>query len=542
MRWSIIVILSILTNPLSATEVDVLIKDAEKAKKANNHRREGDLYLKAANHYIDAGDYKEAKNYAKKSDDAYKDAGISLNRIYSKMVLANAFDKLGRIKKAIAEYDEAKKLAIANNKNDELLICYMKLAKLYQQSGNSAKQEEYKLLVETFDESKMTESLKQELGSVISDLKGTKTQLIGTKEELESAKDTIETKTKQNQAQAHQLEVQEHINRATRAELQATEAENKAKNTVIIALVGGILLIVAFTFLVIRGYRIQKVQNEIIREQKKGIEDSIAYAKGLQSAILPREEVIRSHLPDSFILYKPKDVISGDFYWFEEKGSMIFFAVADCTGHGVPGAMVSMVCSNALRQAVNEYYLTDPGQILDKARELLKLSFANSKENVKDGMDIALCMLDKNSLNLHYAGANNPLWIIRKDGDEVEEHKGDKQPVGHYAVEKPFNTLIVKLREGDSIYLFSDGYADQFGGKQGKKFKYRALKSKLLEITTKEASSQLMELNNTFVDWKSDYEQVDDVCLMGIRMINVSSRKSKTTNESKSKLRHLTSQ
>src|SRR5690606_10543397 len=225
-------------------------------------------------------------------------------------------------------------------------------------------QEEYELLITTFEESKMSAGLKRELGSVISDLKGTKNKLEGTEVELKSAQDTIQTKVEENKAQAQQIELQAQINRAKDADLKRADAERKTQNTIIISLVGGIGLIVLITILVIRGYRVQKIQNAIITEQKKGIEDSIEYAKGLQRAMLPREEEIRSHLPDSFVLYKPKDVISGDFYWFEEKGTMLFFAVADCTGHGVPGAMVSMVCSNALRQAVNEYYLTDPAQIL----------------------------------------------------------------------------------------------------------------------------------------------------------------------------------
>ena len=187
----------------------------------------------------------------------------------------------------------------------------------------------------------------------------------------------------------------------------------------------------------------------------------------------------KNAFPKSFILFKPKDIVSGDFYWMEtiqladeriselvdknkfKSNQLILFASCDCTGHGVPGAMVSMVCNNALNRAVREFGLIDPGLILDKVREFVILTFANSEKKRKDGMDISLCVFDKDKMELKWSGANNPLWIIRKDAKELEEIKANKQPIGNSEHYKPFVTHTVKLNIGDSIYIFTDGFQDQ---------------------------------------------------------------------------------
>jgi len=192
------------------------------------------------------------------------------------------------------------------------------------------------------------------------------------------------------------------------------------------------------------------------------------------------------------------------------------FAAADCTGHGVPGAMVSVVCNGGLNRSVREYGLTNPGEILDKTRDIVIEEFAKSEEEVKDGMDIALCSIKGKKLK--YAGANNPLWIIQKDGTEVIQIKADKQPIGKYAQEHPFKTHEIDVNEGDTIYLFSDGYQDQFGGEKGKKFKTANLKRLLLTIQNETIDKQKELLIKAFEDWKGELEQVDDVCVIGVRV------------------------
>lgn len=259
-------------------------------------------------------------------------------------------------------------------------------------------------------------------------------------------------------------------------------------------------------------------QKEIVEEKNKEILDSIAYAKRIQAAILPSARVINEALPDHFIFYQPKDIVAGDFYWLEKRDGKILVAAADCTGHGVPGAMVSVICNNGLNRSVREHGLTDPGKILDKTREIILAEFEKSDEEVKDGMDISLCSISPDTLSLSWAGANNPLWILRAEWNEIEEIRPNKQPIGKFAENKPFTTHEVSLKKGDVIYLFTDGYADQFGGEKNKKFKYSRLKELLLEINKEPLAVQADILNRRFKSWKGEMEQTDDICVVGIRI------------------------
>jgi serine phosphatase RsbU (regulator of sigma subunit) len=254
--------------------------------------------------------------------------------------------------------------------------------------------------------------------------------------------------------------------------------------------------------------------HHIITEKNKDIIQSINYAKRIQSAILPSTNALEHLLSDHFILYKPKDIVAGDFYWLEEKDGRILFAAADCTGHGVPGAMVSVVCNNALNRSVREYNLIEPGKILDKVREIVIQEFEKSNEDVKDGMDIALCALYENILE--YSGAYNPLWIVRKD--ELIEIKADKQPIGKFDNPLPYVTHRIELQKGDTIYLFTDGYVDQFGGEYGKKFKANAFRKLIVSIKDKTMAEQKMQFEEVIEAWRGVHDQVDDICVIGVRI------------------------
>jgi serine phosphatase RsbU (regulator of sigma subunit) len=258
-------------------------------------------------------------------------------------------------------------------------------------------------------------------------------------------------------------------------------------------------------------------QKEIIEEKNKDITASITYAKRLQEAILPPKSIIESYLPDSFILFKPKDIVAGDFYWMETSSEQkILFAAADCTGHGVPGAMVSVVCSNALNRAVKEFGISEPGKILDKVKELVVETFQKSESEVRDGMDISLLSIDKATNKLEWAGANNPLLILRNK--ELIEFKPDKQPIGKVDITIPFKTHQFTLAKGDLLYTFTDGFADQFGGPKGKKFKYAQLKELLVSIHSLPMPEQLLKINSEIEVWRGNLEQVDDILLAGIRI------------------------
>jgi tetratricopeptide (TPR) repeat protein/DNA-binding CsgD family transcriptional regulator len=281
---------------------------------------------------------------------------------------------------------------------------------------------------------------------------------------------------------------------------------------------------------------IAEAQKEIVEEKNLKILDSITYAKRLQNAILPSSHVFKKWLIDSFIFYKPKDIVAGDFYWMEvikrENRNIIFYAVADCTGHGVPGAMVSVVCSNALNRSVKEFKITDPAKLLDKVTELVKEAFAKSDETIKDGMDIAICALDLVDKKVWYAGANNPLYritdlqteisgehrIMQIDQRKLIEYKADKQPIGEYEYMKPFTTTEIQLEPRDCIYIFSDGFSDQFGGEKGKKYKSANFKRFLMQIESKEMDAQKEILDTEINRWRGEIEQVDDICVIGLRI------------------------
>lgn len=261
---------------------------------------------------------------------------------------------------------------------------------------------------------------------------------------------------------------------------------------------------------------IVNMQKEALAHKNEEITASITYAKRIQNAILPPHRLVKKYLPDSFILYKPKDIVAGDFYWMEKVDKHILFSAADSTGHGVPGAMVSVICNNALSRSVREFKLTQPSLILDKAREIVISEFEKSDDDVKDGMDISLCALNSITNELQWSGANNPLIIIRNN--EIIEIKPDKQPVGKYSGAKNFTNHLIQLQKGDLLYIFSDGYSDQFGGENGKKLKYKTFKQLLLKHHTKTMAIQKTELNTAIELWKGGLEQVDDICIIGLRI------------------------
>ena len=259
-------------------------------------------------------------------------------------------------------------------------------------------------------------------------------------------------------------------------------------------------------------------QKEIIEETNKHITDSIKYAKRIQEAFLPSEKSINELLKNAFILYKPKDIVSGDFYWIERKGNKILFAVVDCTGHGVPGAFMSIIGFNGLNQIVNEYNYTRPADILTHLNKsisnTLKQHVDDSK--IRDGMDVAICSIDLENNKLEFAGAFSPLFILRNN--EVLKFKGDKHPIGNFVGEEEyeFTNNEIDLLPEDKIYIFSDGFVDQFGGPNGKKLKYNYFRKLLLDNHKKPMPKQKEAINTFFEDWRTGFEQIDDVCIIGV--------------------------
>jgi tetratricopeptide (TPR) repeat protein len=375
------------------------------------------------------------------------------------------------------------------------------------------------------------------------------------KDALESYKQYIEYKDSlhrsENQKAIVEKEMQYNFDKqkaeqkAKQALLDAQQSKEKQVLKLTILFVSGILLVlIVAAILIFRALQTTKKQKDIIENQKNEVEiknslieeqsrivalknneilSSINYAKRIQTAILPPPRVVKEFLKNSFILYLPKDIVAGDFYWMDSasteesgQGGEVFIAACDCTGHGVPGAMVSVVCNNALNRAVNEFGERLPGKIFDKARELVLENFEKSDEEVKDGMDASLCALDIKNRKLLWAGANNPLWILRNN--EMLEYKPDKQPIGKGYDNKPFTTHEISLQEGDIIYLFTDGYADQFGGEKGKKMTKARFREFVLSIAHQSMEVQREALLKFHDEYRGQEEQVDDICVIGVRV------------------------
>lgn len=322
-----------------------------------------------------------------------------------------------------------------------------------------------------------------------------------------------------------ELELNYAFNKEKEVARLKQDEKDRQQKIILYSVSSGMLLILGFSVLLFRKWKQTQRQRGIIEEknllvQRKNDEilDSINYAKRIQNAILPSPEILQSTFPLHFVLYLPKDIVSGDFYWLDHYQNHVFFAVADCTGHGVPGALMSVICHNALIRSVHEFGLVSPADILHQTRTLVQNELSKSEHTVADGMDVSLCCFEEGTLNFRWAGANNPLWVYRKTRHEIEEYKGDKQPIGHHWDNKAFTEHLIQLAPEDRIFLFSDGYADQFGGEKGKKMMSKKLKSILLESSVSDLDVQKATLNDFFTFWKGELEQIDDVCIVGIQL------------------------
>lgn len=402
---------------------------------------------------------------------------------------------LGSYSDAISYYQKSLKISDLNRLNRFRLYSYQKLAEAYEKISNFQMSNGY---------FKRYIALKEKLFN------------------KENAKVLAEIETKYK-TDLKQREIQKN----------ALEISKKNKTIEIISIV---LLIIGFSiFYFVYSIRQKKTTNAIILEQKREVEQqnkvieeinkdirsSIHYAKRIQQAILPPETVWNSYLPDSFVINRPKDVLSGDFHWVAERDGYLFVAVADCTGHGVPGAFISIVCYNLLNKAVLERGITSPAQILNQVNvwltESLHQTFQDS--TVQDGMDICLIRIDKIQNQITYSGAFSPLVLIRNG--ELKEYKANKFPIGLFIEDelKQFKEEEIDFVPNDLIYLFSDGYADQFGGMNNKKLKKKGFYNELKQVSDLSINDQKLVLLNFFEEWKSNQLQTDDMLVVGLQLL-----------------------
>jgi len=313
----------------------------------------------------------------------------------------------------------------------------------------------------------------------------------------------------------------EHKEKLKNIELEVAAARLNKERSFRIMLLVLLIIILIFSGFILNRFILTRRQKKIIERQKQLVElknqeilDSINYAKRLQAAILPQLSDIKKELMLD-IFYLPKDIIGGDFYFFEKHKGHTFFAVCDCTGHGIPGALMSVVCHHALQKSIKEFGLTEPGPILTKTRQIVIESLNATYQNIKDGMDCSLIAIDDATKKVSWSGAYNNVWIYNTTS--LTEIKADKQPVAFYENSKEFTTHELPIESGSFISLFTDGYGDQFGGPKGKKYKNKFLKEFLISISHTPVGEQAKLLQENFLSWRKELDQVDDVAVAVIR-------------------------
>ena len=504
----------------------------------NNKEGLGNCYADIGLNYSYQSNYPKALEYHNKALNIYEETK-------NRDGIAMSFNNLGLISwnqnnysTALEYYLKAKKIYLTlGNKIGEGTI-YVNLGELYNKIGN------YKLAIQFSDTAlKIT----REIGDKESELLAYKNIAIAAshtgkyKEAFNNyvtykqIEDSIHNEYNSNllgdiktNSEIEKREVELHLK--SEAQQAIALEEKKRHQFIIISVAAVLILVLVFVVFLFNRFKVTQRQKNIIQKQKVIVEqqkhiveekqreivDSITYAKRLQQAILPSKEELNKHFSEMFLLYKPKDIVAGDFYWMEHLDHTTYIAAADSTGHGVPGAMVSVVCSNALNRAVKEFGLRETGKILDKTRELVLETFAKSGDEIKDGMDISILAINKESNQVSWSGANNPLWYI--SNDRLLEVKPDKQAIGKTDNPQPYRTHKIDLKKNDIYYLMTDGYPDQFGGPKGKKFKYKQLEEHLSANYHLPLANQKINLEHAFNDWIGGLEQVDDVTIIGIKI------------------------
>lgn len=453
--------------------------------------------------YGEQGDYQKAITYQRDALEMARKENAQRETVGILLGLASTYENLDNLAEAIQHYKEAEFIATEIGLNEELSGVYEGLAINYAEILDYPNAYKYLSLQNTIDDVQYR---------------------INSEDQADELMNSYQMEKKQTE-----IALLEH-----RSEIEQLTTKRQKGLSIAIGIFG--LFILAVAVGIYNRMRFIRKTNQKIEAQKEQITDSITYAQRIQSAILPSQGFLEEQLPQHFVLFKPKDIVSGDFYWIKDVNDHVVIVAADCTGHGVPGAFMSMLGITMLNDLIGERCFDAPGAILDRLRVKVKgmLDQQGLRDEQKDGMDLAIAVYNRQNRELHFSGANNPLYIIRKTSQacgELEayasieqadyslfEIKGDKQPIGAHWEENPFSTSSVTLREEDSFYMFSDGYIDQFGGENRKKFKSVNFKKLLLSVQEESMEMQQQTLEQTFVDWRGEYEQIDDVVVLGVRV------------------------
>ena len=528
--------------------------------KANQYLTQSLTYGKKANDksLMYLANQQLAMNFASKSDfsralENFQKAqklAEELNRtdfiMESLIQVAVSQSQLKRYKKSIEALDRALSLSLQQGDKLTQQKCYELLSEYHGKSGNAVKAKEYKTLYNTMLQSKQMEEQSAEqkkkldqqiqkadvekktanaqLEQQAKRLRNTEDSLLSTKYSLESTTHSLQEAKEASEKKQLQIDL---LNKDKElADLQIKEQDAQLRNEALIrnSIAVGLVLALVLIVVAVTGYRKQIKANRKIDEQHKSIKSSINYAKRIQEAMLPKIDLQKKLLPDSFILLKPRDSVSGDFYWFTEMKSWynpdVVFTVADCTGHGVPGAFMSLIGINALNGIISKG-IAETDQILNALHQEIRTALQQETTGNNDGMDVALCIYRKEKNTIEFSGAKNSLVYIQ-DG-KLFQVKGDVHPIGGSRSKKEFSFKkhLVPIEESTMIYLFSDGYRDQFGGPNNTKFMSRKFNDLLLSIHQLPLQEQKEILDKTIEEWRGNQNQTDDILVMGIRLESV---------------------
>ena len=507
--------------------------------------------------YYDIEEYDIALGYYEKSMKSYASTSTG-NSLYTLISIGKIHAKKREYLKAIKYQEEALNIARQTNSKLEIVQAMIAITETYMAKGEDLKALELLNQAEIISQNIMAKNERRKIYEdkvTLYSRTGDCNNAVRYQQMESKLKDTIYSEATKFQMDLQKLRELVQENKDLKHTASLTEAKNKLQKTMILILIIGFLLISLFMILLVRASKKTNRSNEklnqtneelkiafdMLNEHKKQIEAahseitaSITYAKYIQTSVLPKSETMKLHLGEHFIFYRPKEIVSGDFYWYTNIDRLSVFAAVDCTGHGVPGAFMSMLGTALLDEIINKERILNPGQILQRLRNGVIQSLQQHGESgeVKDGMDLALCVIDYDNMNLQYSGANSPIYIIRKKENEIIEQtknissedfilyelKGDRMPVSIHVSMENFTTHQFTLMEGDLIYLFSDGYADQFGGPQKKKLHYKSFKKILLNHCNEPIAEQKSSIESEFNAWKGENAQIDDVMVAGIRI------------------------
>jgi serine phosphatase RsbU (regulator of sigma subunit) len=471
--------------------------------------------------HINDNQFEKAFEYLQKSLEIRRRLKDKRGMAETTLSVGSYYYKIKDYNKAVEYFKKGTEIAIEIGLLESVKDGYGQLAAAYQKKKDYKNAFEAQILYSGIKDSLLNEANLEASKNFEVEMQEKEIELL-TKEKTILMKESALRKAEASEANALALH--------NKTKSEKAEAESARNNAITIGAIIGLLLAFILLFVVFRSNRQkQKVnrlledqnkeittQNIIIEEKNADITASIMYAKSLQDAILPESHEIAKFLPKHFIFWQPRDIVSGDFYWFHVRDGKVFIAAADCTGHGVPGAFVSMTCHNALNNVIVDGGENDPGEILQHVNQHVLQMFRKkgALSQANDGMDIALCSVDLATKQLDFAGAMNPLVVIR--GDEIIETKGDRRGIGGKTDPNfEFTTKTTTLANGDWVYLFSDGFHDQFGGEKGKKFMTKNFKKLLASIASKTADEQAQTLQQTLTNWEGNNERIDDVLVLG---------------------------